>query len=107
MMRSFHYAMYAAAPEAREPGQGRASWADKMAAAFLDGYLNGAGRAAFVPNDGDRLSLLRAYLMEKALYELGYELNHRPDWAHIPMLGILKLIKGQSDLSTGKLPSLL
>ena len=36
--------------------------------------------------------LLDAYLLEKALYELRYELNSRPDWVHIPLQGILELV---------------
>jgi len=35
--------------------------------------------------------VLQAFLMDKALYELGYELNHRPDWVHIPLAGLLRL----------------
>jgi maltose alpha-D-glucosyltransferase/alpha-amylase len=37
--------------------------------------------------------VLRAYLLEKAVYELGYELNNRPDWVQIPLEGILHLLK--------------
>ena len=37
--------------------------------------------------------LLDAYLLEKAMYELGYELNNRPDWIQIPMEGILEIMK--------------
>jgi maltose alpha-D-glucosyltransferase / alpha-amylase len=36
---------------------------------------------------------MRAYLMNKAVYELKYELNSRPDWADIPMRGILKILE--------------
>jgi len=36
-------------------------------------------------------ALLRVFLLEKALYELRYELNHRPDWVLIPLVGILEL----------------
>jgi predicted trehalose synthase len=36
--------------------------------------------------------MLDAFLLDKALYEVGYELNHRPDWVRIPLLGIRKLI---------------
>ena len=37
--------------------------------------------------------LLDVYLLEKALYELGYELNNRPDWVRIPLAGILQLLQ--------------
>jgi maltose alpha-D-glucosyltransferase/alpha-amylase len=36
--------------------------------------------------------LLNVYLLEKAIYELGYELNHRPDWVKVPLHGILQLV---------------
>jgi maltose alpha-D-glucosyltransferase/alpha-amylase len=35
--------------------------------------------------------MLRAYMLEKALYELAYELNNRPAWLHIPLTGLLRL----------------
>jgi predicted trehalose synthase len=45
------------------------------------------------PQERDRSQLLLdAYLLEKALYELRYELNNRPDWARIPLHGILELL---------------
>ena len=37
-------------------------------------------------------SLLQALVLDKALYELGYELNNRPDWVRIPLIGLLKLL---------------
>jgi len=63
-----------------------------LGSVFLEAYLATAGKAAFVPDERDRKTLLTAYLMEKAVYELGYELNNRPDWAHIPLAGILRLL---------------
>ena len=46
------------------------------------------------PPDASQLrTLLRAYLLEKALYELRYELNNRPDWVKIPLEGILQLVQ--------------
>jgi maltose alpha-D-glucosyltransferase/alpha-amylase len=36
--------------------------------------------------------LLNTFLMEKAIYELGYELNHRPDWVKIPLMGLLEIL---------------
>jgi maltose alpha-D-glucosyltransferase/alpha-amylase len=38
-------------------------------------------------------TLLQLFMLDKTLYELGYELNNRPDWAHIPLAGLLR---GQS-----------
>ena len=50
--------------------------------------------ASFVPQAQDDLELqLTTMLLEKALYELRYELNSRPDWVRIPLRGILDLIK--------------
>ena len=40
--------------------------------------------------------VLQTHLMEKAVYELGYELNHRPDWVKIPLLGLLELLETEA-----------
>jgi maltose alpha-D-glucosyltransferase/alpha-amylase len=50
-----------------------------------------AGRAGLLPEPQAAQALLEAYLLEKALYEVLYELNHRPEWLHIPISGILPL----------------
>jgi len=104
MIRSFHYAAYAAllgrvAGQALRPEDLPAlePWADFWfqctSATFLNAYLEMAGTAAFIPQAREELSvLLDAYLLEKAIYELGYELNNRPDWVRIPLQGILKLV---------------
>ncbi|MEO7426290.1 MAG: putative maltokinase [Fibrobacteria bacterium] len=101
MLRSFHYAAHSAWAEAAsglDEAAKRAlepaleAWPEKACAAFLESYARTAGNAAFMPEAEDRETLLRVHLMEKAVYELGYELNNRPDWAHIPMLGILSLL---------------
>ena len=47
----------------------------------------------FLPNaDPELEGLLTVYLLEKAVYELGYELNNRPDWVHLPLAGIRQLL---------------
>lgn len=49
--------------------------------------------AQLLPEDPAELDVLfSAYLIEKALYELIYELNHRPDWVAIPVMGLLELL---------------
>jgi maltose alpha-D-glucosyltransferase/alpha-amylase len=50
--------------------------------------------AIFVPqNEEDLQVLLEAYLLDKAVYEIGYELNHRPDWVVIPIRGIKHILR--------------
>ena len=56
-----------------------------MSASFLKGYFATAGAAPFLPRSRDQLRvLIDAYLLEKAVYELSYELNNRPDWVLSP-----------------------
>jgi maltose alpha-D-glucosyltransferase/alpha-amylase len=69
-------------------------WYVWTAASFLRAYREGAKAAGFLPPDDIQLrTLLEAYLMEKSLYELRYELNNRPDWVRIPLEGILQLLE--------------
>jgi maltose alpha-D-glucosyltransferase / alpha-amylase len=105
MMRSFHYAAYTSLfghlgsanvrPEdlaAMEPWA--RAWNIWISSTYLNSYLQHAQRGGFLPADRDELNiLLNVYLLEKALYELGYELNNRPDWVRIPLTGILQLIQ--------------
>ena len=69
-------------------------WYRYVSAAFLRSYLDAAGEAPFVPADREEFALLlNGLLLEKAVYELGYELNNRPDWAAIPLEGIRDVLK--------------
>jgi maltose alpha-D-glucosyltransferase/alpha-amylase len=68
-------------------------WRTWVSVAFLQGYLAAAGAARFMPKSPEELkAALDAYMLEKALYELGFELDSRPEWARIPILGILELL---------------
>ncbi|HYH08949.1 MAG TPA: maltose alpha-D-glucosyltransferase [Thermoanaerobaculia bacterium] len=108
MLRSFHYAPYAvvfgAAPgsyvrpeDMSRLETGARFWHTWVSAAFLRAYLAEAakpGYARHLPSDPESLeTLLSAYLIEKALYEVTYELNNRPDWVRIPLRGILDLLE--------------
>jgi len=69
-------------------------WERWVSAAFLTAYVETAGVAPFLPRAREELSLLLGvFLLEKAVYELGYELNHRPDWVSVPLEGIAELVE--------------
>jgi maltose alpha-D-glucosyltransferase / alpha-amylase len=73
-------------------------WRRWVGASFLEGYLPAAQEAELVPRERRALArLLRALLVEKAIYELSYELVHRPDWAGIPIRGLLELLDEEED----------
>jgi maltose alpha-D-glucosyltransferase/alpha-amylase len=56
--------------------------------------LQTTAKAPFIPSKEDDLQiLLEAYLLDKAVYEIGYELNHRPDWVVIPIRGIKHILR--------------
>ncbi len=104
MLRSFHYAPYAVvygqsegsvirAEDVNALEAGSRFWYQSAGASFLRAYLDESGAASHLPPDRAELRiLLDAYLLEKALYEIIYELNNRPDWVRIPIRGALELL---------------
>ena len=95
MARSFSYAAYVALePAARDKAEPWAAfWAAWVAAVYLKGYFETAQTSAFANSTEDERRLLfDVFTMQKALYEISYELNNRPDWLQIPLQGILNLI---------------
>jgi maltose alpha-D-glucosyltransferase/alpha-amylase len=77
-------------------GQAVHFWQSSVSAAFLSSYLDTAGDAEFCPRSREELKvLLRIFLLEKAMYELGYELNNRPEWVRLPLTGIRELVRGE------------
>ena len=104
MVRSFHYAAFAVCRMPRIDRRRRESdfqkqmrWAQNWyawaASRFLNSYFETAQSGSFLPPSRQEISaLLQVYLLEKAIYELGYELNNRPAWAGIPLAGISQLL---------------
>jgi maltose alpha-D-glucosyltransferase/alpha-amylase len=107
MLRSFHYAAYTALFDQGNKGaldshsEGAESlepwvqlWHTWVSVAFLKAYLDRAGQETFIPrNRIDFQILLDIFLLEKAVYELSYELNNRPEWVRVPLHGILQLLE--------------
>ncbi|HLB71730.1 MAG TPA: maltose alpha-D-glucosyltransferase [Candidatus Methanoperedens sp.] len=102
MIRSFHYAAYTMLLDKGSirpediPALDR--WADQwytyVGVIFMKSYLDQSRDAIFIPEDRKEIRvLLSVFLLEKAVYELGYELNNRPDWIIIPLKGILRLLE--------------
>ena len=103
MIRSFHYAAYSPltkgeagivvrAEDVAALGNWAQAWYGWVSGCFLAGYFDGADDK-LIPKSIEELEiLLDAYLLEKAVYELGYEFNNRPDWIVIPIKGILDLV---------------
>ena len=69
-----------------------AGWEQRARAAFLDGYL-GEIDTTIVPAGEGLDRLLAIFELEKAVYELRYELDNRPDWVQIPVAGIERLMQ--------------
>ncbi|MGH9421041.1 MAG: phosphotransferase, partial [Thermoanaerobaculia bacterium] len=103
MLRSFHYAPYAVlfgqsqhsvirTEDMEAVESGAKFWYRWVSAAFLRAYLAESGNAAHLPQSREEIQvLLDAHLIEKAFYEIAYEMNNRPDWVRIPLRGVLEL----------------
>jgi maltose alpha-D-glucosyltransferase/alpha-amylase len=106
MLRSFDYARHVAIRDAVERGVVEESgdayelleiwgqcWYSWMAASFVRSYLATSAGAAYLPASiADTAALLEVFMLEKAIYELGYEMGSRPDWAGIPLRGALDIL---------------
>jgi maltokinase len=103
MLRSFDYAAFSPLVLGEDPDtpgpaldelarvEGpAAAWIEACRSAFLDGYLAVAGDDG--PAGADAELLLRAYELDKAVYEVMYEARHRPPWLQIPLGGIRRLL---------------
>jgi maltokinase len=91
MLRSFAYAVSAveilrgsAAPE---------GWEERAREEFLGGYHETVESSLLPVGEAAFERLLTVFELEKAVYELRYELNNRPDWIHIPVAGILRMLE--------------
>jgi maltokinase len=91
MMRSFAYA--ASASEILRGAMPPEDWEERARDEFLDAYLEAADPSLLPASRHGVEQLLSVFELEKAVYELRYELNNRPDWVRIPVAGVLRLLE--------------
>jgi len=118
MVRSFEYATYAALfkqldlgtlHEERlpqlEPWTG--FWYRWVSSVYLNAYLDVVGKTDLLPRSNDELKVLfDVHLLEKAVYEIGYELKNRPAWLKIPLRAIVKLIEPKAASTASASPAI-
>ena len=90
MLRSFAYA--ASAAVVLRGVDAPADWEERAREEFLEGYRDRVDKS-LVPSGASMDKLLRVFELEKAVYELRYELNNRPDWVGIPVAGIVRMLE--------------
>jgi len=91
MLRSFAYA--ASAGDLQRGTPAPEGWEDRTREAFLAGYFGAVDHGLLPPGEVNGRTLLTIFELEKAVYELRYELNNRPDWVGIPVAGIARLLE--------------
>jgi trehalose synthase-fused probable maltokinase len=92
MLRSFAYA--ASAREIKDGSPAPADFEARARTRFLDAYLPSAQAAGLVPFDREEITrMLKIFELEKAVYELRYELDNRPDWIEVPVAGLVRLLE--------------
>ncbi|RKF12633.1 hypothetical protein D6850_16870 [Roseovarius spongiae] len=103
MLRSIDYAARSAVLRAAQSGADPADaaaraddWHAAASRAFMAGYRDEMAGCAAAPEAALETALLELFLLQKAVYEVSYELSNRPDWAVVPMAGVLKLADAMS-----------
>ena len=91
MLRSFAYA--ATAAELLRGTPAPEGWEEQARVRFLEGYLDTVDQSLLPPGQAAIDRLLAVFELEKAVYELRYELDNRPEWVGIPVAGIQRLIE--------------
>ncbi len=106
MIRSFHYAAYASLfldNHIRKDDYPKLipvmeAWYHHISHVFMEAYKENVQGTPFIPKSDDELeTLMTTFLLEKAIYEMNYELNNRPDWVIIPLTGIKAILDAKQN----------
>jgi maltose alpha-D-glucosyltransferase/alpha-amylase len=106
MIRSFHYASYSPvlnnkynSAETESLLYWSGQWYQYVSERFLNSYFNNLSKTDFLPSAPDEIEyLLDFYMLEKAIYELDYELHNRPSWLIVAAKGILQIISKKTEI---------
>ena len=93
MLRSFAYA--ASASKLQRGVEPPPRWEEECRSEFLEGYLATVDATLLPAGEQAIERLLTVFELEKAVYELRYELNNRPDWVGIPVAGIQRMLEAE------------
>ncbi len=105
MLRSFNYAVRVAMQEFKTDDlrlklaieRWANAWEAQARALYLGAYRRTVAGSAIVPQDPETMDrVLAVFELEKAVYELGYEMNNRPDWLWVPVEGIRSILGGRA-----------
>ncbi len=102
MLRSFDYAGAVALglrsmPDAERLEPWARGWVDTVSAHFRETYLTLTAGAAFLPADSADVDLLlQVFILDKAIYEIGYELSYRPAFLPVPLSAVSRLLSGKA-----------
>ncbi|HSI63455.1 MAG TPA: maltose alpha-D-glucosyltransferase, partial [Candidatus Saccharimonadia bacterium] len=111
MLRSFDYAASTALKQEREDDARylapfARTWVDYVSNEYLRCYFKDAEGASFLPPDEtDRRLMLKMYMLEKAVYEVGYELNYRPSFADVPIGAVKRMLAEEAGARGSKVDS--
>jgi maltose alpha-D-glucosyltransferase/alpha-amylase len=99
MIRSFDYALQAALAQQRPEDEARLEmwgqlWRERVTELFLEGYREGVEGATFLPESPEDLNfLIKIFLLDKAVYEIGYELSYRQKFLFIPLKAASRILQ--------------
>jgi maltose alpha-D-glucosyltransferase / alpha-amylase len=101
MLRSIHYAVYQAyfkkisirSEDKEYLGGWLEIWYKHISNKFIEAYIESSSDSSYLPKEQEQVeALLNVFILEKAVYEIGYEINNRPEWTLIPLRSLVEIV---------------